>query len=140
MVRPRVRLSIGLGLGLGVGLRTRKKIRQKCHPRMGIYSLATVANGPVLSVVNYSWCLGQIVSECDWSVSAEAPRDTVVLLESASRRCYCRGVSRHRDCREVARRRASSVTARHNSRKIKIVDVGQGHKIESQGHTSNSRA
>jgi len=26
--------------------------------------------------------------------------------------------------------------ARHNSRKIKVVDVGQGHKIESQGQRS----
>ena len=32
---------------------------------------------------------------------------------------------------EVARRCASSDTARHNSRKLKVVDEGQGHKIES---------
>jgi len=95
----------------------------------------------------------------------EGPRDAVMLLQRGRatpwlQRRRATQWNKPRDAVPAARPREAVVTARshdaaaaarrlafrvyqvqgHNSRKVKVVDEGEGHKTEGQGHTSKSRA
>jgi len=78
------------------------------------------------------------------TVAAETPRDAVEQRSrdaaSAARPRDAVVTARSHDAAAGARRLAFRVYQGHchNSRKVKVVDEGQGHKTESQGHTSKS--